>query len=327
MIVKSSNPPATSEVKGGADTKIEPKQDVAENHVGTNVCDTVDNKADVVVQIDNENNTAISTGTFYKVSVRDGKQIISKLVAEVVKNESEEERKSHKSSKPSSGSKKISSGSRSSSSKHRSSSSSSSKSSTSSKDKSRDKDRRDRDKDKDRHRNSNGALKSSSKSSSSGRERKDSKEKQAERDKDTLTKIKPQSIDKLGRIPKKPSDDKKENKEVKRKPTMSIQERKSNEERPKTVKVFNSKMRSTGLEEEAKPPPPRPLKKPAVQLPAIPTKRPSPNRETVAAPPEKKIRVELPERPGSIKLIPPKPKRKCTIIHLFMGFSFISRLV
>ncbi|XP_018562943.1 serine/threonine-protein phosphatase 1 regulatory subunit 10 isoform X2 [Anoplophora glabripennis] len=219
------------------------------------------------------------------------------------------------------------------------SSSSSSKSGSSSKSKSssssRDKDRKDRDKDKDRRRSSSSKSEKSS-SKSSGKERRDSKEKdkdkdkekhpekekekQEEKDKDTLAKIKPQSIEKLGRIPKKPNGPTPEEKEIKeskeiKKKSFSVGIRKDSEERPKTVKVFNSKMRSTGLEEEIKPAPPRPVKKPTptVQLPTIPPKRPSPPREhrDPVLPPEKKLKidkVDVPERPGAIKLIPPKPK-------------------
>ncbi|CAH1991911.1 unnamed protein product [Acanthoscelides obtectus] len=218
--------------------------------------------------------------------------------------------------------KKSSSSSKSSRDKDRSKSSSSS----SSKDKDRDRDRKDR----DRHK-SNGEIKSSSgrssssskdkKDSSKSKDSKDSKEKQAEKDKDTLAKLKPPTIDKLGKIPKKTSavDEKteKEKEELdKIKKKFSVGVKKNSEERPKTVKVFNSKMRSTGLEEEVKPAPPRPVKKPtpSVQLPTIPMKRPSPPREhkEPAIPPEKKLKmdkVDLPERPGGVKLIPPKPKR------------------
>ncbi|CAG9826150.1 unnamed protein product [Diabrotica balteata] len=75
-------------------------------------------------------------------------------------------------------------------------------------------------------------------------------------------------------------------------------------------------MRSTGLEEEVKPAPSRTaVKKPAasVPLPPIPLKRSSPPRDTREPniPPEKKIKmdkVDIPDRPGAIKLIPPKPK-------------------
>ncbi|KAF7266284.1 hypothetical protein GWI33_020316 [Rhynchophorus ferrugineus] len=256
---------------------------------------------------------SIKPSTFYKVSVKDGKQVIRKLsldsdssdkqskTDEVKADEDKDKEKSRNSS----------------SSKSRSSSSSS----------------RDKDREKDKRRGSSSSS-SSSNSSSSSKDKKDSKdrkskeetkEKQAEKDKDTLEKVKPASLDKVGRIPKKSGSDEKQkenksdnkskdDKDVKKKPTFSILNKKATgEERTKTVKVFNSKMRSTGLEEEVKPPPPRGSKKPSpsVQLPTIPPKRPSPPREHIGVPPEKKLKVDkvdLPERPGSIKLIPPKPK-------------------
>lgn len=222
-------------------------------------------------------------------------------------------------------------GSSSSKDKHKSGSSSSgSNSSGSSRDKSRSRDKskegssRSRSKDKDRHsrdkHRNNGDIKSSSKKSD-GKDRKETKEKQAEKDKDTLAKVQPPSLQKLGRIPKKNGEEKKEDN---KKPTFSIEVRKS-EDKPKTVKVFNAKMRSTGLLEEAKPPPPRPIKKPAPALPVLPSpapiKRTSPPPKDIVTPPEKKIKMDVIERPGLIKLIPPKPKRK---LHAFKYlFDFI----
>lgn len=304
-------------------------------------------------EVINEAESQENGGSVYKLSVRDGKQVISRFpqtadevdseeaVAEVKAGEEEKEvikqteekkkeksssdRSKHKSSRSSSSSSSSKSSSKdkhrdkerssSSSSKSKKSSSSSSSNSSSSKDKDR-KDRKDRDKDKHK---SNGSLKSSS-SSSSGKskdkDKKESKEKQAEKDKDTLSKVLPQTPQKLARIPKKPSDEKiKETadkpKEVKKDKNFSIEPRKPGEERPRTVKVFNAKMRSTGLEEEVKPPPPRTGKKPtpSVTLPSIPQKRPSPIKD-IFIPPEKKPKIDPPERPGAIKLIPPKPKRK-----------------
>lgn len=292
----------------------------------------------------------------YKLSVRDGKQVISrfpqtgddvsgdenvdKKVSDTEKEtmkegeEKKKEKSSHDRSKhKSSRSNSTSSNSSKSSTKNkhrdkeRSSSSSKDKKSSSSKDKDR-KERRDRDKDK--HRN-NGSLKSSSSSSSSksknrekDKSKKDTKEKQAEKDKDTLSKVLPQASQKLARIPKKPTDEK--NKETADKTkdikNFSVEPRKPGEERPRTVKVFNAKMRSTGLEEEVKPPPPRTGKKPtpSITLPSIPQKRPSPVKDVVI--PEKKPKLEIPERPGAIKLIPPKPKRKCFLNTFLMFFMF-----
>lgn len=252
-----------------------------------------------------------------------------------------------------------SSKSSSSSSKYKSSSSSSKSREDRDKDRHRDKDKgkgRDRDKskdnDKDKHR-SNGGLKSSSSSSKSNKDKKDyrdkektkhdekDKEKQADKDNSTLEKLKPPTIDKLGRIPKKTpltEETSLDNNalDLKRKSfSVGIRKDKENEERPKTVKVFNSKMRSTGLEEEVKPAPSRSTvttKKPtpSVQLPTIPQKRPSPPkdiRESSIVPPEKKLKmdkIDAPERPGSIKLIPPKPKREFlkSYIYLFVFYFY-----
>ncbi|KAL3281396.1 hypothetical protein HHI36_004605 [Cryptolaemus montrouzieri] len=318
---------------------------------------------------------AISPGMFYKITVRDGKQVITKLAnsdeleekqiveeteitpAVDIENKEDDKVKKEEDSKDnkvkkeelklkSDGSSKSKSGGSSSSSKRSSSSSSrssssstskdkdkkhsssskhSSRSSSSSKDKDRDreKSRKDRDKenDKDKHR-SNGSIrhsssssKSSSSSSSKDKDKKESKEpreKQADKDKDTLAKLKPQALDKIGRIPKKTGSIEEKDADAKKKPSMSIEPKKKSEDRPKTVKIFNSKMRSTGLEEEVKPPPPRnAIKKPAPVIPPalpFPAKRASPPRDTSATPPEKKLKIELPERVGAIKLIPPKPK-------------------
>lgn len=336
--------------------------------------------------------------SFYKLTVRDGKQIIAKVdgvsansnnsalvklentevtacgeevtvlaehplttqastgTAAVIDTGSEVVREKKEGS---SGEKKSSSSSKDRSkhdrSKHRSSSSSkssssssrdksgySSSSSSSNRDKSssssRDKDKhrnRTKDKDKYKHR-SNGSVKhsssnsssnSSSSSSSNKESSKENKEKQAEKDKDTLAKIQPKSVEKLGRIPKKSSSSsggeeksKSEKSEHRTKPSISIEVRKKDSgDRPKTVKVFNSKLRSTGLEEAAKPPPSRlAVKKPTVAPPPVlPTKRPSPSREA-PPPPEKRIKLpdtetERQDKPGGIKLIPPKPKRKYSL--------------
>ncbi|XP_050306727.1 serine/threonine-protein phosphatase 1 regulatory subunit 10-like [Anthonomus grandis grandis] len=297
-----------------------------------------------------EENQAIEPNSFYKSSVnkQNGRKasVESDKASkpsddESVKSEGKDKERSKDKSKSSSRSKSSSSKEKErEKDKKKSSSGSSSKSSSSSsrsKDDKKDKDRKDRDKEGS-SRSGSSSSKSSSKSSSSSssRDKKDSKDRskssdskeKSEKDKSSSEKSKP-SIDKLGRIPKKSSDDKqKENKtdvakskepvvEEKKKPSFSILNRKATgEERSKTVKVYNSKMRSTGLEEEAKPPPPRTGKKPtpSIQLPTIPSKRPSPPRDSTTSsgmPPEKKIKidkVDIPERPGAIKLIPPKPK-------------------
>ncbi|XP_066583209.1 uncharacterized protein [Prorops nasuta] len=241
---------------------------------------------------------------------------------------------SHRSSSSSSGHR---------SSSHRSSSSTSSKSS-SSKDKSS--------KDKEKHSSSSKHGSSGKNKSERDKEREKEKEKQkkdqAEKDKATLEKVQAQALSsKLGKIPKKKSEDEKtdqkksstesqdlkENKDKdakklnnlpeKKNISISIENRKNNQDssRPKTVKTFNSKFRSTGLEEEVKPPPPRNSKKPTatsekksipLKLPAL--KRPSPLRDT-AQPTDKRARLSLDspitpteEKKGGIKLIPPKPK-------------------
>lgn len=270
------------------------------------------------------------------IEMKEEKESENKEPIELEKKREKSNHDRHKSKGSSSRSSSSSSRSSSSKDKDRKSGSSSSSSRDKSRDRSRSKDKSSRDKsrqDKDKHR-SNGSVKdssskgSNSNSPSSNRDKdktkKESKEKQAEKDKDTLTKIQPQTLQKLGRIPKKNSEDQKdEKKEDSKKPSFSIEVRKSSEDKPKTVKVFNAKMRSTGLLEEAKPPPPRPVKKAPTQLPSIPPpKRPSPIRDLIP-PPEKKVKLEPIERPGAIKLIPPKPKRKSfSNKHLFVIFYF-----
>lgn len=118
-----------------------------------------------------------------------------------------------------------------------------------------------------------------------------------------------------------------------KKASISIEVR-NPENRPKTVKTYNSQFRSHGLIEEAPPPPSRKgLKKPSSTSPSTASsntssttigstatgtvKRSSPvssGREAVLAgsPVEKKPREDPLERPGSIKLIPPKRQRKCS---------------
>jgi protein phosphatase 1 regulatory subunit 10 len=167
---------------------------------------------------------------------------------------------------------------------------------------------------------------------------------QSEKDRAALAKLIPPAISKLGKIPKKPrpeepqsssgvvkkpssSDVRKSpiSEPTSRKPSISIESRKSTDSvRPKTVKTFNSKFRSTGLEEEAKPPPSRPVKKniipvnkKPVKLPSL--KRPSSPKEP-STPPEKRLKSAVADmgiddakkndKSGSIKLIPPRPKRK-----------------
>ncbi|XP_031843863.1 phosphatase 1 nuclear targeting subunit isoform X2 [Nomia melanderi] len=253
---------------------------------------------------------------------------------------------SKSSSKHTSSSSSHRSSSTSKSSSHRSSSSSSSSKSSSSKDKSS--------KDKDRHHSSNSSSKhSSSSKSKSDKEKEKQKKDQAEKDKATLEKVQGQALSsKLGKIPKKRSEEEKSGEAAVRKSStdsrdsskenktdskkvvvmpekknisISIESRKNSQDsttRPKTVKTFNSKFRSTGLEEEVKPPPPRSAKKPnpiiekkviPQKLPAL--KRPSPLREAIpTADKRAKLSLDSPttppgeEKKGGIKLIPPKPK-------------------
>ncbi|XP_012280623.1 serine/threonine-protein phosphatase 1 regulatory subunit 10 isoform X2 [Orussus abietinus] len=243
----------------------------------------------------------------------------------------------------------------------------SSKSSTSKTDKSS------REKEKARHGNSSNKHASSGKGKTDrDKEREKEKEKlkkdQAEKDKATLEKVQGLALStKMGKIPKKkPEDEKlessrksstesKENKDKtetrksagvaaeKKNISISIENRKNSQDtvpRPKTVKTFNSKFRSTGLEEEAKPPPPRSVKKPNQQAekkvvppkPLLSLKRRSPSppltakdvtgnsttgacaNSTTTPPPDKKPKLSLEspppadEKKGGIKLIPPKPK-------------------
>lgn len=125
-----------------------------------------------------------------------------------------------------------------------------------------------------------------------------------------------------------------------KKASISIEVR-NPENRPKTVKTYNSQFRSHGLIEEAPPPPSRKgLKKPSSTSSSstaisatsssnstsasvgstasgTTTKRSSPTPSSGKEgppPPEKKPKEDPPERPGSIKLIPPKRQRKCSSI-------------
>lgn len=198
--------------------------------------------------------------------------------------------------------------------------------------------------DKDRHRSS------SSKSSSSHRDKSRDKStsqlavSQAEKDKETLNKVLATNgpLTKLGKIPKKTSSppaisatdeasdlSKPSVPAIKRPASISIETRnKDIENRPKTVKLFNSKFRSHGLAEEAPPPPSRRgIKKPTTSPSAPGTVIPSSGgvlggtakRRSVspsAHEADKKARLDLAvasshvDKPGSIKMISPKPKRK-----------------
>lgn len=193
-----------------------------------------------------------------------------------------------------------------------------------------------------------------------------------EKEKESLSKMITPPISKVGKIPKKtsltkeekqseeknrtlkndPPDNKTDTKncfepkksEIKRldkKISISIEPKKNvpSEARPKTVKTYNSKFRSTGLEEETKPVPTRPLAKklppllppaPGAQDKKIVNKRSSPPPDVPV--PEKKLKPDIilqeekkmPEKVGGIKLIPPKPKRKSLYnFNLFLSIQII----
>ncbi|CAH2104781.1 unnamed protein product [Euphydryas editha] len=307
---------------------INVKVENKENNSETNHDETLEKE-------ENENDTL----PVLKITLKNGKQILSQVEEDKEpedESEKEKSRDKHKSKSRDKTNDKNSSNSNSSksssTSKHSSKSSSEKSRSSSSSSSHKDSKHSSKDKSKDRHSSHSSKSKSSS-TSSSGNSRKSSssssskskeskneqkhgsdKDKSRERDKDLKSsseksddKTQTPSIQKLGKIPKL-SDVKKE------KPSISIEIRKPDEPKPKTVKTFNSKFRKHGLEEEIKPPPSRASvlsnKKPPPVLPptiSIP-KRPSPvHNET---PPEKKPKtvVEI-EKPGAIKLIPPKPKR------------------
>lgn len=284
-------------------------------------------------EIDKENETL----PVLKISVKDGKQIIShvedneKKISEESsdkdkskeKHKSKNKDKSHDRSSSSSKSSKHSSKPSSSDKQKSEHKSSSSSRHSSSKDRSKDKDRHSsssKSKSESSHRKSNDKSSSSSSKSKDDKNHKQSTEKDKSREKskdeknDKSEDKQPPSIQKLGKIPKL-SDVKKE------KPSISIEVRKPDEPKPKTVKTFHSKFRKHGLEEEVKPPPSRASllnkKPPPILPPTIPIpKRPSPvHNET---PPEKKPKTMEPiEKPGAIKLIAPKPKRKYIYVNVF----------
>ncbi|XP_073941620.1 phosphatase 1 nuclear targeting subunit [Choristoneura fumiferana] len=261
-----------------------------------------------------------------KITLKDGKQILSQVdetdnkVSDKSKDKhkSKSKEKSHDNSSSKSSSSKHSSKSLSSNDKHKSSKSDSShrhSSKESSRDKSKHSSHSSKSKSDSSRRSSSDKSSSSSNKSKEDRSNKSSSDKSRSKDKikdekkketseTSAEKSGPPSIHKLGKIPKL-SDVKKE------KPSISIEVRKPDEPKPKTVKTFNSKFRKHGLEEEVKPPPSRASllnKKPLPTLPptvSIP-KRPSPVHNE--PPPEKKPKVEPVEKPGAIKLIPPKPK-------------------
>lgn len=262
---------------------------------------------------------------------------------------------------------------------HRSSSSSSSSTTRGSSSKSsKDKDRHHHSSSSSRHSSSSSSKNKSDRDKE--REKEKLKKDQADKDKATLEKVQAQALSsKLGKIPKKKADEEKpsstgdsgvrksstdskdsskENKDKteakknvvianstileKKNISISIENRKNSLDpaRPKTVKTFNSKFRSTGLEEEVKPPPPRSAaKKPpgnVIEKKIIPPKpltslkRPSPLRET-STPADKRAKLSLDppsepveEKKGAIKLISPKPKRKYALSIATTSFDNVT---
>lgn len=296
-------------------------------------------------------NNETDTLPVLKITLKNGKQVVSQVEDDEKaredatekdrmkeKHKSKNKDKSHDKNRSSSSKSSSKHSSKSSSDKHRSSSKDGSSSSKhSSKDKSKDKDRHSSHSSKSKSHNSSSSTKKSSSSSSSKskddkseklasdkdkvKEKDTEKEKKSSTEKPADEKPLSPSIQKLGKIPKL-GDVKKE------KPSISIEVRKPDEPKPKTVKTFHSKFRNHGLAEEIKPPPSRAAllsKKPAP--PALPPtvsipKRPSPVHSE--PPPEKKPKtVEITEKPGSIKLIPPKPKRKYCFEYLFSNILLI----
>lgn len=169
---------------------------------------------------------------------------------------------------------------------------------------------------------------------------------QEDKDRAVLSKLITPSLEGIGKIPKK-SDKKKEDenntaataldKEKKKttpveppkklppkdpkKYNISIETRKGGEERPKTVKTFNSKFRSTGLEEP--PPPPRAIKKVNDKKEddeKKSLKRTSPVKEIQV--PEKKSKDKEDEKLDKIASSPAaKPKSKSNL------FDFLYQIV
>ncbi|KAJ0181760.1 hypothetical protein K1T71_002482 [Dendrolimus kikuchii] len=321
-------------------TENKQKLDEQENTVCESKISVSSDTADTTNEVQNKDrdNEQPEILPVLKISIKDGKQTVSQvdesankisgdeIITEKSKDRSKSKNKDKSSEKRSHSSKssssKVSSKTHSSSDKHKSSHKSSS-SRHSSKDRSKDKEKQSSHSSKSKSDSS--SKRSSSSSSKSREDRKSSSDKdkskvkdkddKSEKNKDSSQKSSTEkddekvqqtpSIHKLGKIPRL-SDVKKE------KPSISIEVRKPDEPKPKTVKTFHSKFRKHGLEEEVKPPPSRAAllnkKAPPVVPPTVPIpKRPSPVHHE--SPPEKKPKtVEPVEKPGSIKLIPPKPK-------------------
>lgn len=323
------------------------KDEVSENDVKPLENDSIEKNDDPT----NENNDTLPV---LKITLKNGKQILSQVDddnkaseddSEKEKREKQKSKSRDKSHDKSSSSKENSSSSRSSSSSRHSSKSSDKGKSSSHKDSSSKHSSKDKYKDKDRHSSHSSKSKSSSSSHSkksstssnsssskvkdgkSSQKHSSDKDKSREKNKNSKSssdkgddKTQTPSIQKLGKIPKL-SDVKKE------KPSISIEIRKPDEPKPKTVKTFHSKFRNHGLAEEVKPPPSRASllsKKPPPAIPptvSIP-KRPSPVHNDT--PPEKKPKTLLDiDKPGAIKLIPPKHKREyCNFLFLTLILTY-----
>lgn len=349
------------------------KLDQISSEVKHTVIDSTDSTADVEVVKSKENRdsrdikdtvsseSSKSSNKENRDSAKKDEKKISSLEKKSHHSSSSSSRSSSKHTSSSSSHRSSSTSYKSSSHRSNSSSSSGSSKSSSSKDKSS--------KDKDKHHTSSKHSSSKSKSDKE-REREKQKKDQAEKDKATLEKVQGQALSsKLGKIPKKKLEEEKSGDAVVRKSStdsrdsskenktdskkvvampekknisISIESRKNSQDsatRPKTVKTFNSKFRSTGLEEEVKPPPPRSAKKPnpIIDKKVIPQKlpvlkRPSPLREAVPSGDKRaKLALDSPttppseEKKGGIKLIPPKPKRKYHPISKICLNIFLSK--
>lgn len=299
-----------------------------------------------------------------KISMRDGKTKVtssgsgeegktksSSSSRSERKGSSDKERSSSSSSRTERKGKSSSSGHKSSSTS--SSSSSSKRSSSSSKSSSS------RDKDRERSRGHSSSKSSSSSSSSSSSKPEVS---QADKDKDTLSKVMGgQSVlDKLGKIPKRPRTEEGTT-TAKKAASFSIEGPRKDQDnnRPKTVKTFNSQFRDHGLVEDIPPPPSRKAalqKKSAesVSPAAIAVggssnksttttttnalKRASPVKEVVSPTvSEKRLKLEqlvassgaggaAEEKPGGVKLIAPRSKRKYWTLTLYLTNGWVGVL-
>ncbi|GAB0087289.1 hypothetical protein DMENIID0001_015820 [Sergentomyia squamirostris] len=244
----------------------------------------------------------------YKITMKDGKQVLAKVESPKVKNSpesvvDEKENRAEDSTKDKSKSSKREDKDKDRSKskdkksdrdrdrdRHREKDKKSSSHNSSGKSSSRDKDR-EKDKDKDRAKSSSSKSSHRDKDKEKDKEREKDRQKdkekekasQAEKDKDTLAKIMGTGhLDKLGKIPKKPKTEgeTKESTASKpvapapsvpvKKPSFSIEQRKDGD-RLNTVKKFNSQFRSHGLEEAPPPPASRrgSTKKPDVIVPPL----------------------------------------------------------